>query len=325
MADSKSSSISNIPHSLHTMHAPSSSYCTAQENEYENNIPTNQSMNNENNYPTLPTKETTHIEDTKSTARLHTEQSPAPPSIIMGSIKSLFSRIIRLILCIFIMLFNSGLLCYSTNYVLGKYLFVSQNIHFNLVDSNTLSSSIYFNCTRHTKNKYKHCNQLSTAQYTIILFIEFANRIHTSETDNIPIELKVYAKGDNVNKYEQLFYFEKLESIAETLNKILLSPLRFLGFFNYRKDRIVLVEFYDNYYEPIEKAEVIIKKPDLNIHYANILFKPMNGWISTLYTLFKFIIVIPMFFFFCIIQMGILVILRCTVRHLFRKKTKIGN
>lgn len=322
MVDSKSSSISDIAHSLRTMNV--SSYYTAQEKD--NNYSAEQI--NENNYPTLPTKENTYTQQTRSTTRLETEknreQSPAPPSRIVGGIKSMINRIIKLILSFCIILFNSVLLCYATNYVCGKYLFVSQNIHFNLVDSHSLSSSIYFNCTKQTKNKYKHCNRLSNAKYTIILFLEFANRVHTSETDNIPIELKVYTKDNNVNTYEQLFYFEKLESIAETMNKILLSPLRFFGFFNYRKERIELMELYDNYYEPIEKAEILIKKPDLNIHYANIFFKPLNGWISTLYTYFKFFIVIPLFFFFCIIQMGILVILRCTIRNLFRKKTKVA-
>lgn len=245
---------------------------------------------------------------------------PLIPGI--DSFNSLLSLVSKLILIFLIIAFNSFLICLGIHFIFSPYPEKLQNLNFYFDETGSnILSEVYFNCTKKTVNSYLQCNTLSSTKYSLILILDIANRVHTRDNNNFEIELLIHTKEKTISM-QKLFFFERMELLTEIMDRFVFAPLRFLNYFKNRQIEVKLIDYYDNYYSSIMKLDVFIKSKEINLYNSDLLFKPKNNIVTTLYGLFE-ILILPIVFGWSIgIQLILFVVLYIIHRRFMLRKLK---
>ena len=152
-----------------------------------------------------------------------------------------------------------------------------------------------------------NCLYMEPSTYKMLINMDIANNNYPTVTDNYEAELRLFNDRGEVRNIKKIFFFNKYEdSIVEYFSKVLTLPIRLIGFWNNKKVELVFIEDYDNYYDPIDKIELLISK-SLNIRKAEFVISPKIGLIRKLVSYSKYL-VIPTAFCFLIFSQGVILL-----------------
>ena len=206
--------------------------------------------------------------------------------------EKLLSLVIKIVIVFLLLFINSLIICYIVNKNFSPYPTVSKEIFFYYDDKNenNIKTELYVNCSKQKKERGIQCIELGPTKYSFITHLDISNKIDTNDTKNYEIETVITTTNKELLVYKKLFFFEQNEPLTQAVNKINYLPLRVLGFFEKQKFDITLLDNFANYYDnTIEKIEIIIKSPNINVKFSKLSVKPKNNLITTIFGSLKYL------------------------------------